>query len=1033
MSRFFKLLGILGATLAGLVLVVLVVVLSISDERYRQWTIEAVESATDRSFSMDEFSFDVGKVTAVEAGGLRLGNAAWAKHEEMLRIDRVEVLVRPFELIRGRPGIEARIEGAALNFERTNSDEANWRMAGEFVEHDDRSADEDRGFPAIALVRELAVRNARVTLEDAISGTVRTLTIDTLGMRAGETIDVDFDGRAQEVPLALSGTLGHVNRLAAARSTTLELAGTAGDATLDITGTWSPMLEQPAADLRVELDMPSDMAVVALTGLEKGAVESGRIEAHFVAGEGNYALPTLDARLNGERVAGTVSGVVGRLSPPGDIDLAVDARVSGPADLLRQLGVNVDAALPTEIALHGRLSGDGETIRASDVTVTTGEEGLSASASGTITFTSAAIPDLDIAFDAGAPSSNALAPYAGVKIPDLGALRASGRVVSTNETFGVEALVVELDGRGIDARVEGSIAGLAGLAGTELRATAKLDDLGDGTVGAIQAFANEFGVNIPPAALAAHAVVEGRLQGDLENMQVPELTAAVRDDGVAIEFAGNIVDLLGEPTVEAKASADVDSLAVLERYTDNELPATGPLSLRASLGGGAGNGTPFRLDLATGAIETIVEGNLGDVRSLEEMALNFSTTADSLADFSALAQRELPANGPFLLAGRFEASGGAYRLSDFTLKIDNQEATGSLTVTPGAGSSVGTVDGRLTIGRLDLGPLVGLSDEDAPARASAEADADAAPATTAETEGAEQRIFSADPLPFDLLRQYQGNVSITAEHMTLGKSNLTNLETVVRLENGRLAVEPLTSAVDNGALTGSANIDVSGARPSVAIFLDMKGAAMPRLGGSLELGLDVRGEGNSIAEIMGETDGEVLVVVTGARIAKSLLTSFGTDLLNSLNPLSKSKDFSTIECGILRAEITDGIASFDDRLAAQMTETTWRGGGELNLKTEELDVGIVPRARKGLGISAGSLASLVQVTGTLARPSVRPDPTGLAKNYGRYVAAVSTGGLSLLAEGLRDRFKANADVCAEIREGTVFEMPANGTAQKTEE
>ena len=77
-----------------------------------------------------------------------------------------------------------------------------------------------------------------------------------------------------------------------------------------------------------------------------------------------------------------------------------------------------------------------------------------------------------------------------------------------------------------------------------------------------------------------------------------------------------------------------------------------------------------------------------------------------------------------------------------------------------------------------------------------------------------------------------------------------------------------------------------------------------------------------------------------------------------------------------------------------MTEATWFGGGEINLKTEKIDFGVTPKSRKILDVGLGNLANLVHVGGTLAKPKIQLDPKDLAVKYGKYAAAVATGGIA---------------------------------------
>ena len=104
-------------------------------------------------------------------------------------------------------------------------------------------------------------------------------------------------------------------------------------------------------------------------------------------------------------------------------------------------------------------------------------------------------------------------------------------------------------------------------------------------------------------------------------------------------------------------------------------------------------------------------------------------------------------------------------------------------------------------------------------------------------------------------------------------------------------------------------------------------------------------------------------------------------------------------------------ATTDKGIAAQTGKMNLIGSGVINLKTEELEIQIHPKAREGLGIGAGTLAQLVRVGGTLAEPKPEPDPVGVLKTGASIGAAVFTSGLSLLAEGLFRHVTADKSPC----------------------
>jgi hypothetical protein len=105
------------------------------------------------------------------------------------------------------------------------------------------------------------------------------------------------------------------------------------------------------------------------------------------------------------------------------------------------------------------------------------------------------------------------------------------------------------------------------------------------------------------------------------------------------------------------------------------------------------------------------------------------------------------------------------------------------------------------------------------------------------------------------------------------------------------------------------------------------------------------------------------------------------------------------------------VATADKGIAVETTKMNIIGSGTVNLKTEELDLTVRPRPKEGLGVSLGGLASLVRVTGTLAEPRVGIDEMGVAKTGAAVGAALATGGLSLVAQGLFDKATEGAPPC----------------------
>jgi AsmA family protein len=148
----------------------------------------------------------------------------------------------------------------------------------------------------------------------------------------------------------------------------------------------------------------------------------------------------------------------------------------------------------------------------------------------------------------------------------------------------------------------------------------------------------------------------------------------------------------------------------------------------------------------------------------------------------------------------------------------------------------------------------------------------------------------------------------------------------------------------------------------------------------------------------------------------SISGALGADMLKKtfdmLNPNSQTSDGTQLLCAVVNFDIKDGIATADRGIAISTSQMDVIGSGTINLKTEALDIGIKPQAKEGVGLSAGQLAGLVRVGGTMANPKATADAAAMLTTSVTATTALATGGLSLLAQGLFDRSAADADPCA---------------------
>jgi len=112
----------------------------------------------------------------------------------------------------------------------------------------------------------------------------------------------------------------------------------------------------------------------------------------------------------------------------------------------------------------------------------------------------------------------------------------------------------------------------------------------------------------------------------------------------------------------------------------------------------------------------------------------------------------------------------------------------------------------------------------------------------------------------------------------------------------------------------------------------------------------------------------------------------------------------------------DGVLKSNNQLVIETTKMEIVGDGSIDLKNETIDIGISPSSREGVGVNVGSLIKFMKLGGTLRKPTPETDALGLLQSGAAIGAAVSTGGVSILAEGLIKRISNAGSACERALE-----------------
>ena len=405
---------------------------------------------------------------------------------------------------------------------------------------------------------------------------------------------------------------------------------------------------------------------------------------------------------------------------------------------------------------------------------------------------------------------------------------------------------------------------------------------------------------------------------------------------------------------------------------------------------------PLQADLRLRDLHIKLAGTLSDPVHLGALDLNLDVSGNSMSHLYALTGLALPTTGPFSTHGRMLARihQGVFKYDNFDGKVGNSDLHGSSTY-DNAGARP-RLTGTLTSNVLDFGdlaPLIG-------------ADSNAAKAKRGETQKQPaDKLLPVETFDTTRWRTMDADVHFTSKRIVRkGALPISDLSTHVVLNDGMLALDPLVLSAAGGDLKAKISLDgrenpmhgeatlklrhlkLSELFPTV----DLMHTSLGQINGDAAL----NGNGNSVARLLGTSDGEVKLLVNNGAVSKLLLEEAGLNIGNIIVTKLAGDKPEEINCAAADLVAKDGV--WRPRLFFVDAETMRIDvDGSINLKDETLDLEMHPHSK---GIRVLSLRSPLYLRGTLKHPDagVEKGPL-LARGVGAAVLGVVAAPAAALA------------------------------------
>jgi uncharacterized protein involved in outer membrane biogenesis len=443
-----------------------------------------------------------------------------------------------------------------------------------------------------------------------------------------------------------------------------------------------------------------------------------------------------------------------------------------------------------------------------------------------------------------------------------------------------------------------------------------------------------------------------------------------------------------EPTLRTALALQIDSASPAARDQLAPLLLKGDGSYRAvpfDLSGKVdsplelrGKSRPYRVDLRARAGETRahVSGQLLEPLQLQDVGVDFELAGADLAQLYELVGIALPTTPPYQLKGKLARRGNTISYHDFTGRVGDSDLEGDVDIK--VGGKRPRLTAKLKSKLLDFDDLAGFIGG-TPA---------AGPDETASAQQVEQkarqkasgRVLPANEFHLAKLRSMDADVTLHATRIKAPKLPLETMSAHLLLDGGLLKLAPLDFNAASGVLKTSVELDARKDLIHSAADIDVRGLDLGKLlptvkslqdsYGSISGVARLEGDGNSMAAMLGDANGDLSLIMGSGRMSNLLLELAGLDIAESLKYLLGRDKTVVLRCAYADFGVADGLAT-TRAFAFDTADTELRAHGTLNFKDESLDLTVLPRPKD---FSPITLRSPLRVGGHFADPSFLPKP-----------------------------------------------------------
>jgi len=654
----------------------------------------------------------------------------------------------------------------------------------------------------------------------------------------------------------------------------------------------------------------------------------------------------------------------------------IDVKVQTSGENLAKLKLTDNIQLPKTNAfdITGHLRDSKESFALNEVSGNLSISDINLSFSGSIGDL-IALSGIDLKLNSSGKDLSEIGPIIGQKLPPTDKFALKGQLTGSTKILSLIEAQGSANRGSLNLTLHGGIKDLLAFSGLDLQLKGSGKNLAE--IGLIiqekLPSTNEFGV-------------EGRLMGSSKTLSLQKAHGQARQGSLNLTLNGQVKNLLDFSGVDLKLKGSGKDLADVGAIIGQKLPTTDEFAVEGRLTGSANSMSlqEARGSAKRGSLNLMIGGGIEKLPALNGINIRVTASGKELAEIGPLVGAELPELGPFDVSGKLSGSAKAISLNEVSAMVDRSDFKGLAKVEFLKRPKI-TV--RLESSVIDFTALMKSLEKD-----------EQKPANKGKQK---RRLFSDDPLPFDVLKKVDAEILLKARNIHVKDARLDFGHMALKLEDHDFSIDKLEATYKGTKISG--NLQLSAGTPSqlathflvqnfnLGDFLKEAGKS-DQVRAIVDIAAHGKSRGDSVNSLMANLDGSIGAVMGEGYLIKYLdMLSVGLSqkVVHFWRP---PKTVEQIKCAVVQFDIKEGVAA-SQAFVFNTRAGILSGEGEINLGTEQINFLLVPEPKH----PSLSLSTKLRVSGTIMDPKVRPDTVSLLIKGAGALSTLAVGPLGLLA------------------------------------